>query len=207
MPSVPVRVAALAFAAVALAACGGNTPASAVPTIPALPSGAIPSIGVPSSIAPDASLESMYPDTIGGNAIEPTSATGEGVFALFGNTDPTEFNTFLAGIGANISQVSAAMSFNLWPGPTEGDFTGITIIAMRVQGVSSATTLAGFANLVKEDVPNATIGTQSISGKSVTAITNPENGEDNAYLYGVGDVVFMVGGTQAHVEEAFSKLP
>jgi hypothetical protein len=213
-----VRATGLAMAAVIALACGG-TPAlpTALPTIPALPSGlpTVPAFTTPPlpsipqlSFQPDLNLESLFPDTIGGNTLEISSATGRDVIPAFASNSPDEFLAVISGLGATIDQVSAAMSFNLWPGPTEGDFTGLTMIALQVRGVAGPQTLAALTSLVQEDVDNAEISPQAIGGKNVTGITNPDDAEENVYLYAWNDVVFLVGGSpQAYVDEALSKLP
>jgi hypothetical protein len=222
MRIVPIRLALIGGAALALAACSGGpaAPASGLPTVPPVPSVEVPSVELPSieipsiglpttppDVNPDAALEDLYPDDIAGNALDPVSGSGEGVYDVFSNTDTAEFDQFLTDLGASIDQVSAALSFNIWPGPTEGDFTGLTIGAIRVQGVAGTDTLVAFTELVRNDVENAEIGTTTMGGKSVTSVSNPDDPEQNLYLYSTGDVVFMVGGTPAHVEETFTKLP
>ena len=196
----------LAFGSVVLAlaaACGGNAPAvpSGLPSVPTVP-------GVP-SIAPDTNLEALFPDTIGGNTLNVTSAQGEDVITQFASGDPDGFRTFIGSLGAGIDKVSAGMSFNIWPVPsTESDFTGLTVVALRVQGVPAATSLPAFIEFVKDDVGDqADVSQQTVAGKTVTAVVDPENAENSAFLYPSGDVVFLVGGTPNHVEEAFSKLP
>jgi hypothetical protein len=196
----------LAFGSVVLAlaaACGGNAPAvpSGVPSIPTVP-------GVP-TVAPDANLEALFPDTIGGNALEITSAQGEDVITQFASGDPDGFRTFISTLGVGMDKVSAGISFNIWPVPSsESDFTGLTIVALRVQGVPASTTLPAFIEFVKDDIGDeAEVSQQTVAGKTVTAVVDPEDAENSAFLYPSGDVVFLVGGTPNHVEEAFSKLP
>jgi hypothetical protein len=207
-----LRVAGAGLIAIAAVACGG-APAgsqlpSGVPTLPPLPSITIPPVDVPSiSLTPDQGLEDLFPDDIAGNPLNVNSAQGQSVMALLNEDDPEAFNQFLGGLGATLDQVSAAISFNLWPGATATDFTGLTITAVRVAGVPGTTTITGLVNLVSENIENATASPATVSGKSVTAITNPEDAEETVYLYAAGDVVFLVGGTQSHVEEAFTKLP
>lgn len=206
MSSVRRPLFGLAFGSVVLAlaaACGGNAPAlpSGVPAIPTVP-------GVP-SIAPDTNLEALFPDTIGGNTLNVTSAQGEDVITQFASGDPDGFRTFISGLGASMDKVSAGMSFNIWPVPsTESEFTGLTIVALRIQGVPAATSLPAFIEFVKDDVGDqADVSQQNVAGKTVTAVVDPEDAENSAFLYPSGDVVFLVGGTPNHVEEAFSKLP
>jgi hypothetical protein len=157
-------------------------------------------------VVPDQPLEDLFPDTVGGNTLSIESAQGESVRSLLGD-DPTAFNEFLTSLGTSIDQVSAAFSFNLWPGATQGELTGLTISAVRVRNIPAATVAQNLVGLVQEDVDNAQVSQSTVAGKPVTAITNPENAEESVYLYPVGDVTFIVGGTPAHVEEAFSKLP
>ena len=189
-------------------ACGGAPAGSGLPT--GLPSGVptLPPVDVPSiSIVPDQALEDLFPDTVGGNVIQVESAQGQGVISLLNEDDPTEFNQFLSSIGATMDQVSAAFSFHLWPGATAGEFTGLTMSAIRVRDVPAANTVNGIVSMVQRDVDNAQVAPSTISGKSVTAITNPEDAEESVYVYPVGDVTFLVGGTPALVEEAFTQLP
>ena len=223
----PRRLAAFSFAAIAffLAACGGTGPATSpggparslapLPSL-AVPSNGMPSLGIPSigapsigasSFAPDADLEALFPDTVNGQSLQITSAKGEDVVQAFGGDEPEEFRNFVSGLGATMEQVSAAISFNIFPAASSNDFTGFTLVAVRVQGVPGPTTLAGITELTKQDVANAQVGTATIGGKQVTAITNPENADENVYLYAIGDVVFFGGGTPSHVEEAFAQLP
>jgi len=207
----------LVIAAIATA-CGGGAPTTSggpAVSLPPLPSigipGEVPSISIPTitlpSFAPDADLEALFPDSVNGQTLEITSAKGEDVVRAFGNTDPTRLQALISDLGVGMDHVSAAISFNVWPGATEGEFTGLTLIAVRVQGVPGGNTLAGLTEMTREDIENAQVGTASIGGKQVTAISNPEDADENVYLYAVGDVVFFGGGTPNHVEEAFAQLP
>lgn len=206
------RAAGAGLISLVALACGGAPTGSGLPSgLPSsLPSGmpTMPPIEVPSgSLIPDQALEDLFPDTIGGNPIEPQSAQGQSVLALLNEDDPTAFNEFLSSINTTIDQVSAAFSFNIWPGATATDFTGLTMTAFRVRNVPAANVVTGIVEMVREDVDNATVAPATVSGKAVTAITNPEDAEETVYVYATGDVVFIVGGTPAHVEETFSQLP
>jgi hypothetical protein len=195
---------AIGSALLALAAACSGTPGTqtvppiTVPTAPSLP-----------SAVPDQNLEALFPDDIAGNPLQITSATGEGVLTQFAQDNPDEFRNFVEGLGANMDQVSVAFSFNIWPVPSvESEFTGLTMAAMRIAGLPAATTLPAFVEFVKEDVgEGAEVSQQTVAGKTVTAVVDPEDAENAAFLYPVGDVVFLVGGTPNHVEEAFAKLP
>ena len=211
-------VISVAVVGALLAACGGTPTTSSRPgtSLAPLPSIAVPSLEIPNfsvppigvpSFAPDADLEALFPATVGGHPLEVTSAKGQDVVAAFGGNNPEEIQNFVSGLGASMDQVSAAFSFGLFPGASAGDFTGISLIAIRIQGVPGASTLAGLTEVSKEDVEDAQVGSATIGGKQVTAITSPSKPDENAYLYAVGDVVFLGGGTPALVEEAFAQLP
>ena len=200
-----LAISGLTLAAVVLAACGGGGPA--VPSV-AIPSVAIPSLSLPSlDVQPDAALEELFPDTVGGQPLDVTSATGEGVITAFGSSNPEELRSLITNLGADISQASAAISFNIWPGATAGEFSGLTLVALRVQGVEATRTLASLTEITKEDVTNAQVGTATIGGKQVTAITSPDEPDENVYLHAWNDVVFLGGGTPSLIEEAFAQLP
>ena len=204
---ITIRLAAATLLTVALVvACTGSPGGTAAPTLPQVTLPPLPSLSIP-SFPPATELESLFPDQVGGNSITIRSARGEDVVSQFAASDPDRFRTFITDLGASVDQISAALSFNLWPGATAGEFTGVTITALRVEGVPASTTLAGFTAWVEDDIDGAQVSQQTIGGKSVTAIVDPEDAESSAFLYAAGDVVFMVGGTPALVEEAFSKLP
>src|SRR5687768_349172 len=135
------RVIAISSFAVAalVAACGGGPPTTTGgprTSLPPLPTIAIPSISIPSididipsigvpSFAPDAELEALFPDSVNGQALEITSAKGEDVVTAFGNTDPTRLRALISDLGVSMDKVSAAISFNIWPGATGTELTGL----------------------------------------------------------------------------------
>jgi len=219
---VPKRslVVSVAVAGAFIVACGGSPatssrPAGSLAPLPSiainipsldLPNVSVPPIGV-SSFAPDADLEALFPTTVAGHTLTVTSAKGQDVIPAFGGENPEEIQNFVSDLGATMDQVSAAFSFGLFPGATAGEFTGLTLVAIRVQGVPAANTLAGLTELTKKDVPDAVVGPATIGGKQVTAITSPTEPDENVYLYPVGDVVFFSGGTPELVGEAFAQLP
>ena len=199
-------VSGLIAATVLVAACGGTPTVTGVPTLPPVSVPPLPTIPV-ISIQPDTALEDLLPDTVGGNTLNVTSARGEGVIAQFGNEDPERLRALFQSLGASLDQVSSAFSFNLWPGATASELTGLTLSAIRVEGVAASNTLNAFTDMTKEGIENAHVGPATIGAKQVTAITNPEDPSETVYLYAWNDVVFLGGGTPEHVEEAFSLLP
>jgi hypothetical protein len=192
---------------------GGNPPQApsvAIPTDGAFPTdGAQPSV----SFIPDQALEDLFPDDLGGQPLQVQSASGPGVVQFFNGTDPARLNEFLASLDRTIDDMSAAIAFTLImpssPDPEASpEVLGATIVAFRVQGADSMEVRARFADLVIADAPGSTTEETTIAGKPVLAVTaaDAEEGE-SVYLYAVGDVVFMVGGSPTLVEEAFTKLP
>jgi hypothetical protein len=162
----------------------------------------------PGTIAPDQPLEDLFPDELGGRQLEVQSATGEAILTLMGETEPDDLNEFLGDMGASIDQMSVAFAFSFGPGATADEFTGVTLFAYRIRGVQGSQMLTRLAEMVREDAEDAELGTATISGKTVTTVREQDADEDaTAYLYPVGDVVFMAGGTPSLVEEAFAKLP
>lgn len=203
------RVAVSVITLGLLAACTGAPSTTAVPTAPQVTSPPLPSVALPSfelpSFVPDQLLEDLFPDELGGQPLSVRSASGQTVVNLLNEDDPYKFNEFLGDIGASIDQVSVAIAFSIIPHPSgTTDPTGASILALRVQGASGAAMLERLAAAVQEDVENVQIGSTTIGRKNVTSIEDPDS---SAYLYAVGEVVFMVGGTPALVEEAFTKLP
>jgi hypothetical protein len=162
----------------------------------------------PGTIAPDQPLEDLFPDELGGRTLEVQSATGEAILTLLGETEPDDLNEFLGDMGASIDQMSVAFAFSFGPGATADEFTGVTLFAYRIRGVQGSQMLTRLAEMVRQDADDAELGTATISGKTVTTVREQDADEDaTAYLYPVGDVVFMAGGTPSLVEEAFAKLP
>src|SRR5215210_6630399 len=139
-----------------------SIPSFAIPSLD-IPSLDIPSIAIPSvDVAPANDLEALFPETINGRPLEVTSARGEGVLTQFAPNSPDEFRSFISDLGATMDQVSAAFTFALYPGATATYLTGLTLAAIRVQGVDSSRTLAGLADMTKGQVANAQIGTATI---------------------------------------------
>lgn len=159
------------------------------------------------SLVPDLPLEELFPDEVGGLDLTVQSASGESVRSLFPSDDDTEIDDLVSRLGTTLDNLSAAYTFSFGPGATEDEFVGISIFAMRVRNVPAQNLIQTFVELTQEESPGSDVGTATISGKTVTSLTDPEAPEDVAYFYPVGDVMFFLGGTAALVEEAFAELP
>lgn len=184
-----------------------DAPATDAPATDA-PATDAPGTGPAPSFIPDQPLEDAFPDELGGQPLPVQSATGQGIFAFLPNSDPAEVTDFVGQFGATIDDVSAASTFLLIPGATATDITGISMLALRVRGADGTELRDAFAELVREDAPGSSIQEGTVAGKDVLLISDPENDPDEVvHLYALGDVAFLIGGTQSLVEEALTKLP
>lgn len=184
-----------------------DAPATDAPATDA-PATDAPGTGPAPSFIPDQPLEDAFPDELGGQPLPVQSATGQGIFAFLPNSDPAEVTDFVGQFGATIDDVSAASTFLLIPGATATDITGISMLALRVRGADGTELRDAFAELVLEDAPGSSIQEGTVAGKDVLLISDPENDPDEVvHLYALGDVAFLIGGTQSLVEEALTKLP
>ncbi len=184
-----------------------DAPATDAPATDA-PATDAPGTGPAPSFIPDQPLEDAFPDELGGQPLPVQSATGQGIFAFLPNSDPAEVTDFVGQFGATIDDVSAASTFLLIPGATAADITGISMLALRVRGADGTELRDAFAELVREDAPGSSIQEGTVAGKDVLLISDPENDPDEVvHLYALGDVAFLIGGTQSLVEEALTKLP
>jgi hypothetical protein len=200
-----LRLGATALATIMVLAACSSSPAGTPG-----PGAGTPGAGTtqaPASLTPDTSLEDLFPDDLGGRPLEVRSASGASVAALFDPIEPADLNQFLGQMGATVDQMSLAFGFSLVPGASAGEFSGISIFALRVAGKPAGEIMTNLASVLQEDMDDAALGTATISGKNVTTISEPDDPEGAFNLYPSGDVVFMVGGTPSLVGEAFSKLP
>jgi hypothetical protein len=205
-------LAMLAGAAVLVAACGTGTPTGApatnAPLVTQAPVTQAPATqapvgsGVPgfsfdtSSFHADVELEDLFPDELGGVAIDPLSMTG--VEFLSGGSAP-EFDAMLAALNKTTADLSVAF----------GGAGNVTIIAFQVEGVPGSSILSALTNAFLAE-SNATITDMSFGGKSVKKIVPADSDDETTYVYATRDVIFGVGGegiTDAQLNEAFSKLP
>ena len=207
-------LALLAAGAIAVAACGGTTattvpgagtvapatlaPASVAPATEApAASGAAPSLSLP-SFQGDQELEGMLPDTLGGETVTVLSLTGEEFLGGGMGSGTEDLQALLTQLGKAPSDMSVAF----------GGAGTVTIVAFRIKGVPSATIFQSLKSIAEQEGA-ATITDMNLGGKAVQKMV-PADLSETSYIYGTGDVVFVVGGTDitdAQLNEAFSKLP
>lgn len=219
------RSGALAAAVISVAvACGGGTsptspartasPSSAAPSA----SSAAPSVAVPAtvpasspaggpSLAPifsthgDPALEALLPATLIGTPLTRYSLTLTQLLDAGG--DRVGIDAFLQGIGKTEADGSYAAAFD----PTNGLGGGIS--AFKVTGADAAALLAGITELEKSDLgTNPTVGQATLAGKNVTSLSVGDGVNDNEWVYGHGEVVFVVhAANEAEATAFLSTLP
>jgi hypothetical protein len=195
-----------------LAACSTAAPTASPGAATQPPGDGQPT--APISLRPDLPLEDMFPDDIGGQPVQVQSAQGETIAGLFSGSSVEELNAIFTPFGKSINDASAAFSFHLIQNASDPtDITGVTIAAVRVSGVPGSGLMQRFAQMIIEEQTEAgespaAMEPATVAGKSVTRVLPADaDPEDALYFYSVGEVMFMVGGTPALVEEVFTKLP
>lgn len=169
----------LLLLAMCAGACGARPP-KATPT-PFHPADALHAY-------PD--LEARLPDEIGGIALDKASLVVDPrrqsektleVLRLLGRTTPD-------------MQIASA----------DADGLDFTVFAQRIVGSTGAAAAVAFKNVDEAD-PAASLSyvAEVVAGKHV--LTRTAAGEV-AYIYPLDDIMFIVSGTRANVEEALTKL-
>ena len=204
------RTAALLVAgSLLIAACdsgaASNAPITPVPITPAPITQAPAETSQPDfsfvipSFHSDVDLESLVPKQIGGETVIVQSMTGE---EFLGGGSSEEMTAALASLGKQPSDMTVAFGF------TTGDTASVSIIAIRVKGVTGSALYQAIVDAYKSS-GGTTVTDASFGGKSVKKSV-PADGSGTSYIYSHDDVLFAVGGetvTDAILNEVFSKLP
>ena len=174
-------------------------PAESTETDPSGSAFALPSIGFDG----DPELAGRFPDTVGGIALEIQSISGDAFAALAGE-DPT-FETFLNGVGAELSDVSVAIG-----GATDpSDPTSILSVgAFRVLGAAEEDLEREFVAAGREAGDVTELEAASIAGKDVLTASDP-TGETTMllFIYTKDDTLYFLTGTEEQAEEILEALP
>jgi hypothetical protein len=227
---VMLNLRSLALGAVTIvlvAACGGTAPTQSSPGAPATISSAsssgsvaaTPSLAVPpSSVAAsaalpsgqpslpaitashaDPALEAMLPAAVGGTPLQRSSLTLKAILDSGGNRPVVD--AFLQSIGKTEADGTVALAFDL-TGAVPG---GIT--AFKVTGADPAALLAGIVSVEGSDLGGAaTVSQATVGGRNVTVATIGNGVNDTTWIYGHGDVVFVVKAPDATGAAAFLEL-
>ncbi len=181
-------------AASAAASPASSSPAVASPapatTSPAATGGAasppsLPSLPAIFSSHADPELEAQLPAEVSGTPLQRYSLTLTEVLDAGG--DRAAIDAFLQGIGK--SEADGSFAAALDPSNT---LTG-GILAFKVDGADTAVLLAGIVAVEKSDLgADATTRQATVGGKTVTIVSVGSGVNDTEWIYGRGDVVFVV---------------
>lgn len=195
---------ALGAAMVVLVGCGTSapTPASSAPAGPSVSTGATaatgespagpattsaggPSLPPISASHADPGLEAQLPAQVSGITLQRSSATLAALLDAGG--DRAAVDAFLQSIGKTEVDGSYAAAFD----PTGA--LGGGIFAFKVSGADAAKLLAGIVAIEQSDLgTGATTRQATVGGKDVTIVTVGSEVNDTEWVYGRGDVVFVV---------------
>jgi len=204
------RVAVSAAVVIVIGGCGGGTAspsanpastlstASGAPTVAAgqtSPAGTSPAFSIPPASGPalppifsshaDPALESQLPTEVSGTSMAHYSIGFAELLA--DSTDRATIDAFLQGMGKTEADGSFAAAFD----PTNTLPGGI--FAFQVDGADAATLLGGIVEVEKSDLGAGATSTQStVGGKDVTVVSVGSGVNDTEWIYGRGDVVFVV---------------
>lgn len=161
-------------------AAGGQSPAGAA-TAPA----GIPSLPPISADHADQGLEAQLPAEVSGIAMQRSSATLAALLAS--GADRAAIDAFLQSLGKTEADGTYAAAFD----PTHTLAGGI--FAFKISGADAAALLAGIIAIEKSDLgADATTQQASVGGKDVTVVTIGTGVNDTEWIFGRGDVVFVV---------------
>jgi len=169
------------------AAVPGSAAATAPPSEIATASSpaSLPSLPAIFSNHADPALEGQLPTKVSGTAMQRYSLTLSEVLDAGG--DRAAIDAFLQGIGKTESDGSFAAASD--PNNT---LTG-GILAFKVSGADAVALLAGIVSVEQSDLGGgATTRQGTIGGKSVTIVSVGTGVNDTEWIYGRGDVVFVV---------------
>lgn len=149
----------------------------------------------------DPALEALLPATVSGTPLTHYSLTLTQL--LDGVTDRVGIDAFLQGIGKTEADGSYAAAFD----PT--NVLGGGINAFKVAGADAAALLAGITALEQADFgTGATVEQQTVGNKNVTVLSVGSGVNDTEWIYGRGDVVFVVhAADEAHAAAFLEALP
>jgi cyclophilin family peptidyl-prolyl cis-trans isomerase len=155
------------------------------------------------SFVGDPDLVAMFPEQLGGEPLSVSSFTGQEILSQSSADNPgiQELVAALATQGKTLDDLTLASALQ------ETDNGAASIVAIRVKGADAFSLLdrigaliTGYADL------QATPG--EVGGKQVSVLTDgPDNGQQRAYGYANGEVLWIVQATQGLEQELLAALP
>lgn len=193
----PTAATSSSSGSVAAASSSAVPPSSAIASAP-VPSGQ-PSLPAITASHADPALEAMLPAAVRGTPLQRSSLTLSAVLDSGGNRPVV--GTFLQSIGRTEADGTVALAFDL-TGAVPGG-----ISAFKVAGADPSALLAGIVSVEGSDLGGvATVSQSTVGGKNVTVATIGNGLNDTTWIYGRGDVVFVVKAPDATGAAAFLAL-
>jgi len=159
-------------------AAGSAVPSASSPV-------SLPSLPPITSSHADPALEAQLPAEVSGAALQRYSVSF--VDLLDDGGDRASIDAFLASIGKTEADGTFAAAYdpsNTLPGG---------ILAFKVSGAETAALLGGIVALEQSDLgAGATTGQATVGGKNVTVVSVGTGVNDTEWIYGKGDIVFVV---------------
>jgi hypothetical protein len=149
-------------------------------------------------ILEDPELAASIPESVNGTPIV-KSSLGD---ADFGPESPMRD---IAGLVQMLGTTPDAIA--VAAGTGEGDAGRIDIVAMSVAGLDAETLRSTAAVLMNGDPMMAGATTETVGGKNVIRVTDPNLGETEVFVYATGDRLYLVAGPAALAEPALEELP
>jgi peptidyl-prolyl cis-trans isomerase B (cyclophilin B) len=149
-------------------------------------------------------LEAMLPRDIAGLNLQGDTFTADQIIDGFADDELVQELTSIADEnGAQIRELSIA---------TGGDDNGeafVTVIGGSIPGVPAALVQDPMLRLLLGDTEGSDVSQEMVADREVTVITDSPGAEADSTVYVIpsGDVVWMVVGDEASVEEAIAALP
>lgn len=161
----------------------------------------LPSLPAIFSNDADPALEGLLPAEVSGTALQRYSISFSDLLDAGG--DRASIDAFLQGIGKTEADGSFAAAFD------PSNALGGGIFAFKVNGADTATLLAGIVALERSDLGDgATTRQATVGGKSVTIVSVGTGVNDTEWIYGRGDVVYVVhAGDETHAAAFLQALP
>lgn len=201
----PVRRAAVAgLLVVAIGACSSSPSASTTPSPTTAPS-ATPSATASSPATTGAvpALEALIPDKVGDMTLEKTSMKGSD-FLSSSQADQSAV-AFLRALGVAPADIGIAFGYGFDPGTS----AGFAMFVFQAAGADEARLVSVFTSASSQgrttplDWQAADVG-----GKHLRVATDTETEGIKLYLYGHGDVLFLLSATSENVvADALGELP
>ena len=192
-------IALLAFAGLALVACGPATSSSSSEaSASASEAQASGDAGPSFTEGAVADLEALIPDTVSDYSMHKTSTQGD---EFLSSGSDAAVAKFVSDLGVSPSDISIAIGF----GSSTDASANLGMFVFRASGADTDRLIAGFktANDSGRDTP-LVWSTSQIGGKQVEVAVD---GETTFYLYAKGDILFFLTRDPASIEEVISGLP